>query len=211
MKKSFTLIELLVVIAIIAILASMLLPALSKARAAAQKIKCVNNLKTWGLTYMIYANDYDDKFIMFLGGTNAQAGWQNIQTYWYGEWGYLKSDNKTFNRCPADNLPAEAEYHTAFVYGYDIIWEMLGANPHPLYKGTYVAYPNVTNLKSTGYIMADGLYTSTGHPGNSGEYEEWRHNNKCNGLYGDGHVQDVKEKPGTAAADGDRDLYITNY
>ena len=76
--RAFTLIELLVVIAIIAILASMLLPALSKAREKAKGITCTSQLKQLGMIMNLYSDENDDYSVPITGGTGGTRPWNRL-------------------------------------------------------------------------------------------------------------------------------------
>ena len=207
-QGNFTLIELLVVIAIIAVLASMLMPALTKVREKARGIQCVSNLKQAGTGMLMYAMDFNDYAPISYNsntgsGSKYKPGWagmlatplatadnEDVALNYVRDW-------KVFH-CPATtNIPAPGKYNSANTYG---VWDTWN-NPATRYVVSlsggrqFVALPIrlVEKVSSTMYAIDNTNHSNftnvnIGYWASSPDSTALRHSNAANAVCFDGHV-----------------------
>lgn len=198
MKKSFTLIELLVVITIIAILAAMLLPALSAARERARAANCTGNLKQLGLCYQMYMDDNNGYVPGCHDGTNytpayTRGGW----AYYFLSAQYMAAGDTLPEvvvradqviRCNSDSKPYTENYHTSsYACSNPLEFHALHGLANPQSKFLLI------ESQADFHHIQDYDFLSEQYAANP-DLADWRHNNGANVLWFDGHVDWNKKK-----------------
>ncbi|MBS1371962.1 MAG: prepilin-type N-terminal cleavage/methylation domain-containing protein [Lentisphaeria bacterium] len=232
MKKHFTLIELLVVIAMIAILASMLLPALNQARERARATSCLNNLGQVMKAQILYANDHRD--FMVGRSDNKIFGRVLYANKYLPGWKMLSCPSNPATEA-ARSMESESAIWETRTYGAylgnantdgwdyairikkefgDFLFRPEGGDP-TLYTPNYFYY-TVKNRRPTEFIMlADTLKLNDQGPffiySPRGEVEQSRvhlaHNDRANAAYMDGHVKSSNAAELKASAMGFTHFY----
>jgi prepilin-type N-terminal cleavage/methylation domain-containing protein/prepilin-type processing-associated H-X9-DG protein len=207
MLKGFTLIELLIVIAIIAILASMLLPALNKARETAKGIKCTSNLKNIGSFLFQYASENSD--MMLASVSRPEPTWT---TAWWQRLGakykvnvvstntLQKVNRNSILLCPAQQDVVSTNATTRYPVNYAMNMHVGMGNPaynYPNVKLTTVKNPSVKLNMGEGEVQPQAAYNNISYlstprlfysPNRSAMLNRAAHKNGCNILWVDSHV-----------------------
>ncbi len=182
-RTGFTLIELLVVIAIIAILAAILFPVFARAREKARQTSCLNNLKQIGTAMLMYAQDYDERFIW----TSDNWAWYVlVQPY---------AMNAQIFKCPSMGMDAGNPYtdysiNGVFAHGIgqaDIkhVGEfiMVGERGDDIIYDGYHPWPR----DGTSWNVMSAYTAADGHNWFEGHLAKDRHNEGANYAFADGH------------------------
>ena len=200
-NRSFTLIELLVVIAIIAILASMLLPALAQARSKARSISCLAQMKQLGLGLFLYADAHDGRGINAIPIPGMPRGSQNDNVNWWrfylhpyiGDWKVFVCADGI--RSVANASDSRHQFHMNYGYNSSLGSRSMYSvkNPSTLLAFSDASHWNANGCGGRSAAWANVTKRPSGNGCNANNSSNWveactRHNNGSNVAFVDGHA-----------------------